>query len=794
MSGEIKIPIPGRLKNVAVGGHVAGVEDIVDDSLNKTQAEINEEVDSTLKGHGSAIEGLNSQNYESYEATDQTTRVTDVLPPDGALDTVYRLGNWNGYQYDITTYSEYAWNGSTYVLLSIKDYGIDNEPIAGSGNLVTSGGVYKEIKGFVIPDGNVAYPYTLEIGKAYIIKNTSQIEDINLFGYTSNPEPILIVSNIGVGKQIKFVSSYNCVSVKISSEAGASALLMNVTDDVIGKTVNLEDNVDKIDKVLNEAEAVQTTIKGGLTNYNITEDIEYIVTNTGSAAVSVYLSNPYVVVIDNVAIGDAKTFIAPRSDVQIGISNVLGAKALISKKDSVTGRLKNIEIETNKTKAEAENITTELFAKSLNKGNNSYTLKQGRLYYFENIGTVNDISVAYRDSVDTAKYIIRNFALNNTYAFIPTEDSSVIFVSNVNGAKVSIVDSSLLCGESYPIKKSKIICSGGSNEYVFVEGHQYTIKNTGTVDSINVSYKVSELDSSVRIFTGLKIGEEFNFIPPENAWYVVLSSVPGAKITITTEIGGDMPMQVNSILNEPIRIRVATWNTGDYTGRELTSEQAIYAYRKLTGELGADIIGTQEDIANFGGEDIAETFWKMYKYYNRRGTQNLNYKAFASNHPIYNIRQINYTGDYEFRHTYFLAGDLFIRGKHILVLSFHFDWSDNDTRQSQIEQTITYAEDYDNVIMMGDTNCANYIDGVPQEPRNLYNIEWPIFSEAGYEMANDGYFGAFPTVGYDYDDVSRRSPLDNIFVRGTITINNADIIVKEWTNDHCILYADLSLG
>lgn len=39
---EFTIPIPARLKNMAVNGHVAGTEDIIDDSLQLTQAQINE--------------------------------------------------------------------------------------------------------------------------------------------------------------------------------------------------------------------------------------------------------------------------------------------------------------------------------------------------------------------------------------------------------------------------------------------------------------------------------------------------------------------------------------------------------------------------------------------------------------------------------------------------------------------------------------------------------------------------------------------------------------------------------
>lgn len=71
------------------------------------------------------------------------TPVTDVvvvetLPASGKKNTLYRVKGTNAY-------SEYGWDGSKFVLLAVKDYGIDEEPIAGSENLVKSGGVKKEL-------------------------------------------------------------------------------------------------------------------------------------------------------------------------------------------------------------------------------------------------------------------------------------------------------------------------------------------------------------------------------------------------------------------------------------------------------------------------------------------------------------------------------------------------------------------------------------------------------------------------------------------------------------------------
>ena len=83
--------------------------------------------------------------YVTAVATAQTTSVTQVLPATGSTDTVYRVGKWDGTQYDATVYSEYAWFGSQYKLLATKEYGIDTTPTAGSENLITSGAVAASI-------------------------------------------------------------------------------------------------------------------------------------------------------------------------------------------------------------------------------------------------------------------------------------------------------------------------------------------------------------------------------------------------------------------------------------------------------------------------------------------------------------------------------------------------------------------------------------------------------------------------------------------------------------------------
>lgn len=121
---EIIQPIPARIKNVAIGGHVAGTEDIIDDNLGKTQQTINQEVDNK-------IEALTKQDIE----------VVNSLPAVSTADPkkIYRVSG-------TTSYTDYMLNpaGSAFSQLATFSFpGIDDEPVANSNNFVKSGGVLK---------------------------------------------------------------------------------------------------------------------------------------------------------------------------------------------------------------------------------------------------------------------------------------------------------------------------------------------------------------------------------------------------------------------------------------------------------------------------------------------------------------------------------------------------------------------------------------------------------------------------------------------------------------------------
>ena len=605
--------------------------------------------------------------------------------------------------------------------------------------------------------------------------------------------------------------------------------------------------------------------------------IESISTDVVNVGYRVNGSSETVRIVSNLSPGSKYEFTAPVDAAIIGISMGSGYKIRISNLNDYVNRIRAIE-----DKLKIEDVSSVLHG-----GNNSVDIVAGTKYTFENTGTA--VVGVYYVVPGTGYYRIGtgDLAVGAIIEWIAPINTSVINISAVSGAEITMsykligsiekrIEDLEVFADDFSVEETETDLNAGSNNYPLIAGQKYLFENTGTV-GVNINYKVNAASSEVRIISDIQVGDSYEFVAVEDSSIITISNMSGVKVTVSTRTTGTLIGRIekleDEVFNKPILLRVASFNTGEYNGKNLPSggDECVMAHRKLLAELNADIVGTQEDtsyyfgyfganggqykmtngsryiITNTGqsavnvsykvnsessevsivsdlakntsytfdatedsnyivvsnvsgasisirksGDTIDDLFWKMFKYYERIGTRDYNYKAFASNYKINNIQPIYYTGDYDFRHTYFLAGEFFIGNKVIFVASFHFDWSDNDTRREEMRQIIAYASNYDYAILMGDTNTDNYVDGQPQEPHNIYYIEWPIFFEAGYNMANDGYFGLFDTVGYDYEP-GRQSPLDNIFVKGNIVIRNVGTIVKDWTNDHCVIYADIAV-
>ena len=177
---EHKINIPARLKNVSVGGHVAGVEDIIDDEQNKTQKQINKDVKDKLN----TIDGDVLVEKERAEAAESnlSSRLSDVeardaLNIDGEGRTFATGDDFNNP--DSIKRAKVATVGS------IID-STDDEPTAGSDNLVKSGAIYDVTLGALIRNdemdevlgGDVAVYLTDTDGNAVLDDEGKPIEII----------------------------------------------------------------------------------------------------------------------------------------------------------------------------------------------------------------------------------------------------------------------------------------------------------------------------------------------------------------------------------------------------------------------------------------------------------------------------------------------------------------------------------------------------------------------------------------------------------------------------------------
>ena len=119
--------------NPEVNHIIAGADEIYDDTKGAKQSDINAQTETALADRYTKAETYSKQelnslittpdvSHVSVVATSGTTAVTDMLPAEGAADTIYRVGKWDGSQYDPTVYSLYAWNGTAYVCLTVRSF------------------------------------------------------------------------------------------------------------------------------------------------------------------------------------------------------------------------------------------------------------------------------------------------------------------------------------------------------------------------------------------------------------------------------------------------------------------------------------------------------------------------------------------------------------------------------------------------------------------------------------------------------------------------------------------------
>jgi endonuclease/exonuclease/phosphatase family metal-dependent hydrolase len=277
---------------------------------------------------------------------------------------------------------------------------------------------------------------------------------------------------------------------------------------------------------------------------------------------------------------------------------------------------------------------------------------------------------------------------------------------------------------------------------------------------------------------------------------MIVTNTPDIQNPVASDQIIDIKIIENSQknINNISHLKIATFNVGDFSGKDIDagSDDAKIAYRQVIAKIGANIIATQEDNRYFNNttkEPTQTALFDCFRYYFRSEIgntpdANVNTYGLCSDYFIENVRNVIFKFPYNtarFTHKFSQCGELVIDGKRVLLCNIHLDWDDTAIRREQISQLISYCSNYENVIILGDTNPDNYVDGELVQPYHPYEEEWAIFASAGYDLANGGYLGYFDTCDAGGDNWY---PVDNIFTKGNIKIKNSYTITEEWMNDH----------
>ena len=254
----------------------------------------------------------------------------------------------------------------------------------------------------------------------------------------------------------------------------------------------------------------------------------------------------------------------------------------------------------------------------------------------------------------------------------------------------------------------------------------------------------------------------------------------------------------------PKKIRLLNYNTGDFTGTNLEkhSKEAMLKYNEIIQSVNADIATFEYDTGRTYQESaFDEVFYKWFKFGFLGNGSDYNYHALMSNYDILFGERVTYnlTGLATHTHNEFLANVVFVNFVPILFVTAHLDWCDNTVRDAQIDQIISYCAGagYDNIIISGDFNPEDYVDGVKHSDDLTYEADLQKFINNGFTPlnANDDYLGVINTLASPAALESGGGPWDNILIKGDmIKPCGFGKISRDWLNDHYPIYADLVIG
>ena len=242
-------------------------------------------------------------------------------------------------------------------------------------------------------------------------------------------------------------------------------------------------------------------------------------------------------------------------------------------------------------------------------------------------------------------------------------------------------------------------------------------------------------------------------------------------------------LKIDAISNNKLKVmsfNCGTWYDGVTRVPDLEVEEITFYTRKLFGEFDCDFVLGQEFSEYF---DVSNTILAIphvmdFKYeYNTEGSYEHVSSSLRcpviSKFPISGTSLTGFSSGVTKRH--YVKTYSQINGKNVCFISTLLD--KNDTyRLSQMQQLITVMNQEEYVVLGGDFNIKD-------------KVEYAIFTNAGYALANGGVLGWFDTLASYTDEVVR--PIDNIIVSPNIRIENVFVDEKR-PDDHRAIIAELS--
>lgn len=227
----------------------------------------------------------------------------------------------------------------------------------------------------------------------------------------------------------------------------------------------------------------------------------------------------------------------------------------------------------------------------------------------------------------------------------------------------------------------------------------------------------------------------------------------------------------------PIKLKVGNYNVGHFNQGRLGgfqgtghwSKAKLNDWRVWIGKQNLDILSVNEWNHFFDNDTIynaqQELLDPFYAHVYFGDENKWIYNGIATNFKLYNVHQVNWHKDY-----YAIIGELRVKDKVVHIISTHLPW--DEWHDQAMKDLINLLSQFEYFICLGDMNA--------------FDKSQKLFLKAGFNMANGGYLGWFPTAsgrvatsGYRGN---RNDNIDNIVTSDNIKIMNVSA-TKTGLND-----------